>query len=64
MWKKALIASTVLILAGSTLVVAQQRFGSPSGTRDIPRWRPSAEDMAAFTDARVAALRAGLRLTT
>jgi len=63
MWKKALIASTVLILAGSTLVIAQQRFNSPGGTRDVPRWRPSAEDMAAFTDARVAALRAGLRLT-
>lgn len=63
MWKKALVASAALILAGSTLVVAQQRFSRPTETRDVTRWRPSAEDMAAFTDARVAALRAGLRLT-
>lgn len=63
MWKKALIASAALVLAGSTFVVAQQRFSGPGATRDIARWRPSADDMAAFTDARVAALRAGLRLT-
>jgi zinc resistance-associated protein len=28
-----------------------------------PRWQPSAEDMKAFTDARIAALKAGLELT-
>jgi hypothetical protein len=29
----------------------------------MPRWRPSAEDISAFTDARIAALKAGLKLT-
>ena len=28
-----------------------------------PHWRPSAEDVSAFMDARIAALKAGLRLT-
>jgi hypothetical protein len=28
-----------------------------------PRWQPSAEDISAFMDARIAALKAGLRLT-
>jgi zinc resistance-associated protein len=34
-------------------------FGRDGG----PRWHPSAEDRSAFTDARIAALKAGLRLT-
>ena len=40
---------------------------NPDGTdhfgHDGPRWHPSAEDRSAFTDARIAALKAGLRLT-
>jgi zinc resistance-associated protein len=39
------------------LVYAQQR------DQGATRWRPSQEDRAAFTDARIAALKAGLRLT-
>jgi hypothetical protein len=40
---------------------------NPDGTdhfgHDGPRWHPSAEDRSAFTDACIAALKAGLRLT-
>jgi hypothetical protein len=56
---KTLIAGTVaLTLAGAGLALAQQ-----TPPRDEQRWRPSAEDTAAYTDARIAALKAGLRLT-
>ncbi len=47
----------VLVLAGSTAVYAQHR--SDHGFRP----RISAEDRSAFTDARIAAVKAGLRLT-
>ncbi|MGO9697944.1 MAG: Spy/CpxP family protein refolding chaperone [Xanthobacteraceae bacterium] len=66
MLKPVVVAAAALAIAGSSIVYAQQRFGGPSGEGD-PRfehhYRPSAEDMAAFTDARVAALKAGLQLT-
>ncbi len=66
MMKPVIIAAAALAIAGSSIVYAQQRFGGP-GDADGPRlhqqYRPSAQDMAAFTDARVAALRAGLQLT-
>jgi len=56
--KKLVLASVaVLVLAGSTAVYAQHR----------PWWfghsRISAEDRAAFADARIAAVKAGLKLT-
>ncbi|HZP78562.1 MAG TPA: Spy/CpxP family protein refolding chaperone [Pseudolabrys sp.] len=61
MWKKAVLAgTTALALAGSSLVYAQQQSGPANGPR---HWRPSAEDISAFTDARIAALKAGLKLT-
>jgi hypothetical protein len=58
MMKKAIAAGTVaLMLAGASLALAQQT------PREAPGWRPSAEDVAALTDARIAGLRAGLKLT-
>ncbi len=66
---KPIIAATALVaLAGTSLVYAQQGFGgqgNPGG--DGPRFErrhlPSPADIAAFTDARIAALKAGLELT-
>jgi hypothetical protein len=59
MWKTVLAGSTAIAIAGATLAYAQQGTGG----RDVaPRWRPSAEDISAFGDARIAALHAGLKL--
>jgi LTXXQ motif family protein len=56
--KKILLAGTVaLILAGSTAVYAQHRPWFHGHTRMNP------EDRAAFADARIAAVHAGLKLT-
>jgi hypothetical protein len=67
MMKSLVVATAAFAIAGSTLVYAQQRFDGPGyhdgGQRFEQRHRPSAEDMAAFTDARIAALKAGLELT-
>jgi hypothetical protein len=66
MMKSLLAATAVLAIAGSSYVYAQQRFDRQDGDRGSrfeQRHRPSAQDMAAFTDARVAALKAGLELT-
>jgi len=60
MWKMVLAGTTALAIAGGTLAYAQQ--GPGPGPRG-PHWRPSADDIGAFTDARVAALHAGLKLT-
>jgi hypothetical protein len=57
MWKPILAGSTALVIAGSTLVYAQTRRD------DSRRWQPSVEDLRAFGDARLAALKAGLALT-
>jgi hypothetical protein len=65
MWKKVLFASAAVAIAGTTLVYAQ-RFGGPDGPgpmRGVDRFRPSAEDLGAFADARIAGMKAGLRLT-
>jgi zinc resistance-associated protein len=66
MWKKVLVLSTAAMLVGSA-AMAQQTQQQNSDVRDgrasLQPWRPSADDLAAFTDARVAALKAGLRLT-
>jgi zinc resistance-associated protein len=59
MMKKTIVAATIaLTLAGAGLALAQQ--AAPQGARGP---RMSAEDMTAMTDARVASLKAGLKLT-
>jgi hypothetical protein len=60
MWKTVLAGSTALAIAGATLAYAQQ---GPGGRDGAQRWQPSAEDISAFGDARIAALHAGLKLT-
>jgi zinc resistance-associated protein len=68
MFKPVVVATAALAIVGSSIVYAQQRFGAPNGQGDPGRrfeqrhWL-SAEDMAAFADARIAALKAGLQLT-
>jgi zinc resistance-associated protein len=62
MWKKVLVLSTALALAGSA-AFAQQRFDGRAGEPSFQFRGPNPEDLGAFTDARVAALKAGLRLT-
>ena len=59
MLKKVVIAATALTLLASAAVYAQQRPFQPDGARHQAR----VEDRAAFLDARVAALHAGLRLS-
>jgi zinc resistance-associated protein len=65
MLKSVVAATAALAIAGTSLVYAQQRFGHHGfgGPGAEQRHRPSAADMAAFTDARIAALKAGLELT-
>ena len=56
--KRAVIAALVVfVVAGTTAVYAQHWPGRWLG------WRHSTDDMSAFADARIAAVRAGLRLT-
>src|SRR6516225_747247 len=59
MWKAIVAGTATLAITGASLVYAQQ------GGRDdgVQRWRPSAEDLRAFGEARLAALKAGLMLT-
>jgi zinc resistance-associated protein len=70
MLKPVIAATAILAIAGSSLVYAQQGFGGHGGNgrgfdgpRAEHRHRPSAADIAAFTDARIAAMKAGLELT-
>jgi hypothetical protein len=68
MLKPVIAATAFLAIAGSSFVYAQQGFGGHGGyggnggPRMEHRHR-SAADIAAFTDARIAALKAGLELT-
>ena len=60
MWKAIVAGTAALAIAGTTFVYAQQREGRDFGRR----WQqPNAEDMRAFGEARLAALKAGLALT-
>jgi hypothetical protein len=68
MLKPVIAATAVLALAGSTLVYAQQRsdgrgFGNGGPRAEHQHRHLSADDAAAFADARIAALKAGLELT-
>jgi hypothetical protein len=57
--KKTIAAAAIaLTLAGAGLALAQQ-----TPTREGRGFRSNAEDVAAFTDARIAGLKAGLKLT-
>src|SRR5512133_1468111 len=60
MWKAIVAGTAALAIAGTSLVYAQQRGG-----RDgmMQGWQPNTEDMRAFGEARLAALKAGLMLT-
>jgi zinc resistance-associated protein len=59
MLKKVVIGTAALMLAASAYAYAQQPTGRDGGRR----FQPRAEDRAAFLDARMAALHAGLKLT-
>lgn len=60
MLKTVAAAATALVIASGSMVYAQQRGDDHKG---LHHWRPTAEDISAFTDARIAALKAGLELT-
>ena len=55
--------AALTILGASVAVAQQQPAPAPAGQQPFERWRPSAEDIGALTDARLAGLKAGLRLT-
>jgi hypothetical protein len=61
MLKKLLIGAAALALVGSTVVYAQHRHFGPHGPHGFAF---NAEDMPALLDARMAALKAGLKLTS
>jgi hypothetical protein len=63
MWKKVLGLSTAAMLIGSAALAQQPMMAMHDGNPSFQPWHPGADDFAAFTDARVAALKAGLRLT-
>ena len=60
MWKAMVAGTAALAIAGSSLVYAQQRGG---GDGMMQQRQFSADDLRAFRDARLAALKAGLTLT-
>ena len=61
MFKPMIAATALLTIVGSSTVYAQQC--GHGDARFEQQCRPSADDLKAFTDARIAALRAGLQLT-
>lgn len=60
MLKTVLAGTTALVIAGTALAYAHP--GQGKGDR-AQGWRPSAQDVTAFGNARIAALKAGLELT-
>ena len=56
MWKAVLAGTAAAVISSSSLVFADQMCDRDGASR----WQPSAADIKAFTDARVAALKAGL----
>jgi zinc resistance-associated protein len=68
MWKTLLAGTTALMIAGSSVCFAQQPAPQQPqrpqvGSEGRPHWRPSEQDVNALTDARIAAIKAGLKLT-
>ena len=61
MMKKTIAAGTIALMLAGAGVGAALAQSTPS--RDGMRGQFSAEDTAAFTDARIAGLKAGLKLT-
>src|SRR5499433_3020888 len=61
MWKAIVAGTAALAIAGTSLVYAQQRSGRDGMM--MQRFQPNAEDLRAFGEARLAALKAGLVLT-
>ena len=61
MWKPIAAGAAALLIAGSTVVYAQNQ--NRPGREGLRGWRPSVEDMRAFGEARLAGLKAGLALT-
>src|SRR6478752_6309771 len=59
MWKTLLAGTTMLMMAGSTLAFAQQ----PTPADRAHHTQLTADDLAAFADARFAALKTALKLT-
>ncbi len=59
MWKTLIAGTAMLMIAGSTLASAQQ----PTPAERSHRAQLTADDIAAFADARIAALKAALKLT-
>jgi zinc resistance-associated protein len=62
MLKSAMFVTAIIVITGTSVAFAQQNSDGFE-QRGEHNYRPSAADMAAFTDARIAALRAGLELT-
>ena len=68
MLKPLIAAVSLLAIAGSSIGYGQQRLGGPTGSdgyggsRYERHFRPNIDDIKAFTDARIAALKAGLTL--
>jgi hypothetical protein len=60
MWKTLLAATAAVTIAASTAALAQRMEHRHEASRRGP---PTAEEMRAFADARLAALKAGLQLT-
>src|SRR5258707_12324870 len=60
MWKAIVAGTAALAIAGTSLVYAQQRGGRDGMMMDRPQL--NAEDLRAFGEARLAALKAGLVL--
>lgn len=63
MMKRILAGAVALTIAGAGLALAQQTAPQRTAPQESQRWRPSAEDIAALTDARIAALKTGLKLS-
>jgi zinc resistance-associated protein len=61
--KKIAMAGLTALALISTVPVFAQQTGEPQGAQAHERYHPSAADIKAFTDARVAGLKAGLQLT-
>ena len=61
MWKAIVAGTAALAIAGTSLVYAQQQRGGRDGM--MQGWQPNTEDLRAFGEARIAALKAGLALT-